>query len=642
MKQIIITAICFIATLTFTAKVQSQTVIDNFPYTTGTITSSEQLINDGWGIKTYSLNTTYGLGLYTGSQITSPELKGFFMTVSAIISRAANNTALNLYYSYDGITFNKMSSYFFQNTDVNMVTNQNASCQLPFGVKYFKIENLSNEVYIKSITITNEASINISDTYKNLTWTLSGTAGNIELNISGTGVIPDFKTLTTAALQDSIPWYKYKEGITKLTIGSGITSIGNNAFREMLNLKDIALPASITRIGDFAFYDCAGPTSLYIPNATTSIGESAFAGMTNLDYVSFGTGLKTVGRAAFASCIKLTSVKFSASNCRIFGDGDNPVFASNIYLNTFLFSNNVKTIPDYMFATLSDFRLFRQDGQGVAGYINSDYIEIPPSIKVIGKGAFMGTSPSYIYIPSSVDTIYAEAFRDNDYLDELHCERATPPVLGGGLVFHNIDKGNCLLVVPAASYNAYAGAAQWKDFMFIVDASYTNAALRSLAVNGSAVEDFDGGVYTYSLNVPFEVASITLNAEAAASGSTVEGVGTFDLNVGLNVFIITVTAADGVSTMTYSIGVTRDNMPVGVEGLAAASSDGGLRFNNPVTDGQLRLFGFDPASAVEIYDLNGRKMYESRSGSDVISVAGFARGVYVVKNGGQTAKLVKQ
>jgi hypothetical protein len=144
------------------------------------------------------------------------------------------------------------------------------------------------------------------------------------------------------------------------------------------------------------------------------------------------------------------------------------------------------------------------------------------------------------------------------------------------------------------------------------------------------------------MNVPFSVSSITLNAEAAAAGSTVEGVGTCDLNVGLNVFIITVTAADGVSTMTYSIGVTRDNMPVGVEGLAAASFDGGLRFNNPVTDGQLRLFGFDPASAVEIYDLNGRKMYESRSGSDVISVADLTRGGYVVKNGKQIAKLVKQ
>jgi hypothetical protein len=287
-----------------------------------------------------------------------------------------------------------------------------------------------------------------------------------------------------------------------------------------------------------------------------------------------------------------------------------------------------------------------------------------------------------------------------------------------------------LLIVPAASYNAYAGAAQWKDFIYIVDASYTNAMLKNIAVNGSDVEDFDGGVYTYSMNVPFSVSSITLNAEAAGAGSTVEGIGTFDLNVGLNVFIITVTAADGVSTMTYSIGVTRAadplfvnaflqnllvdgtsvvnfnsevytysmNVPYSTSAItlsAEAVADGAivegvgdfdlevglntflitvtaadgistktytvkvtrspesvgveiledvmkLSFNNPVSDGVLKLYSFDKDATVEIYDLNGRKMYESRSGSDVVSVAGFARGVYILKNGKQVAKVVKQ
>ncbi len=145
------------------------------------------------------------------------------------------------------------------------------------------------------------------------------------------------------------------------------------------------------------------------------------------------------------------------------------------------------------------------------------------------------------------------------------------------------------------------------------------------------------------MNVPYSTSSITLSAEAVAPGATVQGVGTFDLAVGLNTFSIEVTAADGVSTTTYTVGVTRADMSVGVEGLADVARSGvGLRFNNPVSDGALKLYSFDKGAAVEIYDLNGRKIYSSGSGSDVISVANFPRGMYVIKNGKQVAKLVKQ
>jgi len=47
------------------------------------------------------------------------------------------------------------------------------------------------------------------------------------------------------------------------------------------------LPPSITKIGDFAFYDCKKRENVVIPNKVTSIGERAFGLCNNLNTVTF-------------------------------------------------------------------------------------------------------------------------------------------------------------------------------------------------------------------------------------------------------------------------------------------------------------------------------------------------------------------
>ncbi len=401
MKKIIITTVCVIASFAFGAKAQN-VVIDEFPYQTGYAASDNFT---GWTITGTSANNG-SVNMSSSAIIVSPELNGAFMTVSVTQTNYTTTSQLNLEYSYDGINFFRHSQEYityYQST---------FNLELPFGTKYIRIQQqqglYNSSCNLTSVTITNVESK--TGTYKNITWTINSPAENGELVIEGTGNMPD---------STSTPWYEHRNGIRKLTIANTITSIGNNAFRDMLNLKAITLSNNITRIGDYAFYGCQGPTSLYIPNSVTSIGNYAFYDLNNLDYISFGTGLKSVGKSAFASCAKLTTVRFYATDCRTFGNEASPVFKSSTNLNTFFFANNIKTIPDYMFASLSGFRLLRQDGQSVEGNENSNYIEIPPSVKVIGKGAFLGTDPSHIYIPTSVDTIGAEAFRDIEMEDKL-------------------------------------------------------------------------------------------------------------------------------------------------------------------------------------------------------------------------------
>ena len=83
-------------------------------------------------------------------------------------------------------------------------------------------------------------------------------------------------------------------------IPSSVTNIRD--FSGCSGLTSIEIPASVTSIGDYAFYKCSGLTSIEIPSSVTSIGKSAFrdcSGLKDVYYtgtqeqwnaISFGNG----------------------------------------------------------------------------------------------------------------------------------------------------------------------------------------------------------------------------------------------------------------------------------------------------------------------------------------------------------------
>ena len=94
----------------------------------------------------------------------------------------------------------------------------------------------------------------------------------------------------------------------------------------------MAIPNSVTTIGNGAFYGCSGLTSVVIPNSVTSIGYGAFSGCSELSYVEYNAAkchtselvdIYGVEVAPFRNCYKLTKVEI--------GDG-------------------VTTIPKYLFS----------------------------------------------------------------------------------------------------------------------------------------------------------------------------------------------------------------------------------------------------------------------------------------------------
>ncbi len=100
------------------------------------------------------------------------------------------------------------------------------------------------------------------------------------------------------------------DSLAVIAIPDSLTSIGDSAFLECDSLTSITLPDGVEFISGSAFFGCAGLTSITLPDSVTSIGEFAFHGCTGLADVTIGDSVTSIGGAAFAFCSNLTRVTF--------------------------------------------------------------------------------------------------------------------------------------------------------------------------------------------------------------------------------------------------------------------------------------------------------------------------------------------
>ena len=84
----------------------------------------------------------------------------------------------------------------------------------------------------------------------------------------------------------TLPWGDYAESITKVVIEEGIHDIGQMAFYELPNLREVVLPESIVEIRNYAFKNCKSLTTINL-DGVDFIREGAFYGCSALEDVSF-------------------------------------------------------------------------------------------------------------------------------------------------------------------------------------------------------------------------------------------------------------------------------------------------------------------------------------------------------------------
>lgn len=240
----------------------------------------------------------------------------------------------------------------------------------------------------------------------NLTWEY--TSSTQTLTISGTG---DMRSYT---LSSSAPWNCYRNDIMRLSIESGVKSIGTYAFYYCQGLTSVTIPGSVTSIGDHAFDSCNGLASVIIQNGVTSIGDGAFNDCTDLTSVTIPGSVTSIGDHAFDSCSSLTSITIP--------DGVKSVGAFAFYwcnkLESITIPDSVTSIGDQAFYKTAYYNDYSEwDVLYIGNHlikavenISGEY-SINPGTKTIGDCAFYYCKDlKSITIPDSTVSIGNQAF----------------------------------------------------------------------------------------------------------------------------------------------------------------------------------------------------------------------------------------
>ena len=210
-------------------------------------------------------------------------------------------------------------------------------------------------------------------------------------------------------------------GLTEVSIGNSVTSIGVYAFHDCTSLTEVSIGNSVTSIAKYAFYGCSGLTEISIPNSVTSIGDYAFKGCSRLTEVTIEDGTTTLslgyngklsseynGRGLFYDC---PLEKLYLGRNLSYYSSSNYGYSPFYYLTTLksvIIGNSVTSIGDYAFYGCS-----------------LTEVTIGNSVTSIGSGAFYDCCMSEISIPNSVTNIGNSAFKRCRSLTEVSIEDGT-------------------------------------------------------------------------------------------------------------------------------------------------------------------------------------------------------------------------
>ena len=187
-------------------------------------------------------------------------------------------------------------------------------------------------------------------------------------------------SLSNVAIPDSVTdigdyAFEYCCSLSNMVIPNSVTSIGDYAFYGCRSLSNIVIPDSVTKIGDYTFSVCSSLSKIVIPNSVTKIGDYAFSDCSSLSKIVIPDSVTKIGDYAFSVCSSLSKIAIPDSVTDI---GDY-AFEYCSSLSNIVIPNSVTSIGAYAF-------------YGCSSLSN---IVIPDSVTTIGYGAFSGCSLSY-------------------------------------------------------------------------------------------------------------------------------------------------------------------------------------------------------------------------------------------------------
>ncbi len=233
---------------------------------------------------------------------------------------------------------------------------------------------------------------------------------------SGSGPMSDMKV-------SDVPWADSRDQILKITVKSGVTYIGDQAFRDCPNLSSVSLPASVTGIGHSAFYGCGKLSSISLPSAVTILEGYSFANCSSLASITIPASVTAIEYNSFQNCTALNSITLP-SKLESLG---NEVFLNCTSLKSIKLPASLKTTgySSGMFKGCTGLTSAGPTGgsyaiqfawtESIPSYMFRDSeiktLKLPAGLKSIGKQSFFNCrSLTSVVVPEGVTEIGDQAF----------------------------------------------------------------------------------------------------------------------------------------------------------------------------------------------------------------------------------------
>lgn len=112
--------------------------------------------------------------------------------------------------------------------------------------------------------------------------------------------------------------FKDNQIIEEVILGSGVKSIGKEAFSGCCNLKRVVCRQSLQTLSIGAFKNCINLKSIELGKNLREIDDYAFEGCPVLKEIELGSKVFRVGKGAFKNCLSLESVSKSKSFFKLY------------------------------------------------------------------------------------------------------------------------------------------------------------------------------------------------------------------------------------------------------------------------------------------------------------------------------------
>lgn len=201
--------------------------------------------------------------------------------------------------------------------------------------------------------------------------------------------------------------------LSKVTLPRDLTVLEGSIFHGNTVITELTLPASVERIGDSVFMNCA-IERIVLPEGLKEIGRSAFAGCEKLKQIDLPEGLEVLGDSPFIGCKSLKSVTVPKGVTSLVG-----TFSRCSLLETVILHDGITHISGaFSFCTsLKEMTLpasLREVGSRTfEGCTALERVTLPDGVTAIMKDAFSGCSSlKEINVPSGLLSVGDGAFAD--------------------------------------------------------------------------------------------------------------------------------------------------------------------------------------------------------------------------------------